>query len=77
MLGTTSTNSFTPLIKWPDDLSELRSHPTNGKAQHLVLAIPKEKLKNAPGFDKGHWPVSSDPEWSRIDKFYAVLITIN
>jgi sporulation protein YlmC with PRC-barrel domain len=49
---------------------------TNGKVQHLVLAIPKEKLKNAPGFDKSHWPVSGDPAWSQIDKFYAVLITV-
>src|SRR5665213_1729276 len=49
---------------------------TNGKVQHLVLAIPKEKLKSAPGFDKSHWPVFGDPEWSKVDKFYELLIAV-
>ena len=45
---------------------------TSGKVEHLVLAIPKEKLKNAPGFDKSHWPAVGDPAWSKIDQFYAL-----
>lgn len=48
---------------------------TNGKVQHLVLEIPKEKLTNAPGFDKSHWPVAGDPAWSHVDKFYGPLKT--
>jgi sporulation protein YlmC with PRC-barrel domain len=40
--------------------------------EHLVLDVAKEKLKNAPGFDKGHWPNMADPQWSReVDKFYG------
>ncbi len=45
------------------------------KVEHLVLATTKEKLKNAPGFDKSHWPVAADPTWSHVDKFYAPLKT--
>ena len=48
---------------------------SNGKVQHLVLEIPKEKLKTAPGFDKSHWPVNGDSKWSEVDTFYALLIT--
>ena len=48
---------------------------TDGKVEHLVLATTKEKLKNAPGFDKSHWPVAADPSWSQVDKFYAPLKT--
>jgi len=48
---------------------------TNGKIQQLVLEIPKEKLKNAPGFDKKNWPVSGDPTWMQVDRFYEILIT--
>jgi len=28
--------------------------------QCLVLDVPKERLKNAPGFDKDHWPDFAD-----------------
>ena len=27
----------------------------------FVLNVDKEKLKNAPGFDKDHWPSMADP----------------
>jgi len=43
--------------------------------EHLVLATTKEKLTNAPGFDKSHWPLAGDPAWSHVDKFYAPLVT--
>ncbi len=29
----------------------------------FVLGIDKGKLKNAPGFDKDHWPDMADPTW--------------
>ena len=45
------------------------------KVEHLVLATTKEKLTNAPGFDKSHWPVAGDPAWSHVDKFYGPLRT--
>ena len=38
----------------------------------LVLNVDKEKLKNAPGFDKENWPDFADPTWGRtIHSFYG------
>lgn len=34
---------------------------TNNKC--LILDVPKEKLENAPGFDKDNWPSSADNTW--------------
>jgi hypothetical protein len=32
--------------------------------------------KNAPGFDKDHWPAMADTSWaSDVHKFYGVKIT--
>jgi hypothetical protein len=46
--------------------------------EHLVLDVSKEHLKNAPGFDKDHWPNMADPQWSReVDKFYGPPRTAN
>lgn len=37
----------------------------------IRLNVDKEKLKNAPGFDKDDWPDMSDPNWhSLIDSYY-------
>jgi sporulation protein YlmC with PRC-barrel domain len=37
----------------------------------LVLPLDKEKLKQAPGFDKDHWPAIANADWSRdVDTFY-------
>ena len=30
----------------------------------FILDVDKERLKNAPGFDKDHWPAMADPRWS-------------
>ena len=30
-----------------------------------VLDVPKEELKNAPGFDPQHWPSMADERWNR------------
>jgi hypothetical protein len=30
-----------------------------------VLDVPKEKLKQAPGFDTDHWPAMADEKWNR------------
>lgn len=38
---------------------------------HFVLNIEKDRLKNAPGFDKNNWPNFASPDvTSSIDKFY-------
>lgn len=37
----------------------------------LVLPLTKEKLKEAPGFDKDNWPAMANPNWTKdIDTFY-------
>ena len=37
----------------------------------LTLDVSKDKLKNAPGFDKNHWPDMANPDWSKpVDEFY-------
>lgn len=42
-----------------------------GSERSLVLPLDKDKLKQAPGFDKKSWPVMANAEWSRdIDTFY-------
>lgn len=36
----------------------------------FVISADKEKLKNAPGFDKDHWP-DMTPEWAaEVNTFY-------
>ncbi|WP_028389637.1 PRC-barrel domain-containing protein [Legionella fairfieldensis] len=37
----------------------------------FILNVDKERLKNAPGFDKNNWPNFADAEFSAsIDKYY-------
>lgn len=40
----------------------LRVDPVNDR---FILDVDKEKLKNAPGFDKDHWPSMADEQWAR------------
>ncbi len=38
----------------------------------FILDFPKEKLENAPGFDKDNWPDMSDPAWiTNMQSFYG------
>jgi sporulation protein YlmC with PRC-barrel domain len=38
----------------------------------FVLDVDKERLKNAPGFDKNHWPTMADQHWaSEIHRYYG------
>jgi len=47
------------------------SHQSNGA--FFVLDVNKERLRNAPGFSKDHWPDVGDPKFgNEIDKFYGV-----
>ncbi len=40
--------------------------------KRFTLDVPLETLKDAPGFDKGHWPAMSDKTWAGgIHKFYG------
>jgi len=39
----------------------------------LILDIDKERLSNAPGFDKNHWPDMANERWgSQIHAYYGV-----
>jgi len=40
--------------------------------KRFTLDVPKASLKDAPGFDKDHWPLMSDRTWaSGVHKFYG------
>ena len=40
--------------------------------KRFTLQVPKDMLKDAPGFDKDHWPSMADPTWaSGVHKFYG------
>lgn len=41
--------------------------------KQFKLNVAKERLKEAPGFDKNHWPAMADPTWaSATHRFYEV-----
>jgi sporulation protein YlmC with PRC-barrel domain len=41
-------------------------------AKHFVLAVEKDRLKKASGFDKDRWPTMGDSTWGQgIHEFYA------
>jgi hypothetical protein len=41
--------------------------------KRFILNASKEQLKNAPGFDKDHWPSMADTTWAAgVDSFYGV-----
>lgn len=41
--------------------------------EKFVLNESKERLENAPGFDKDNWPRSADPQWRRDVRSYYGL----
>lgn len=60
-------------VPWSD--LEFVSKGTTGsgtiKEDHCILAVNKEDLRNAPGFDKSNWPNFADRNWSiNVDKYY-------
>jgi sporulation protein YlmC with PRC-barrel domain len=37
----------------------------------FILHVPKDRLENAPGFDKDHWPSMADAQWaSDLHSYY-------
>lgn len=43
----------------------------NADDKCFVLNIDKERLKNAPGFDKDHWPSMADQRWAtEVHSYY-------
>jgi sporulation protein YlmC with PRC-barrel domain len=44
--------------------------------KRFTLNATKEQLKDAPGFDKDHWPTMADTTWaSGVHNFYGVKTT--
>jgi len=44
----------------------------DAKEKRFTLNADKEKLKNAPGFDKGNWPDMGDQSWGQqIHSYYG------
>ncbi len=42
-------------------------------SERFILDVSKEKLENAQGFDKDHWPSMADSAWaSEIHAYYNV-----
>jgi len=42
----------------------------------LLVHVSEEALKNAPGFDKDHWPNTADPNWAKdIDAYFQRTAT--
>jgi sporulation protein YlmC with PRC-barrel domain len=49
-----------------------RALELNADQKEFVLNVPKDRLKNAPGFDKNEWPKSADRQWgTEIHTFYG------
>lgn len=53
-------------------VSKGRSSEGTVEEDHYVLDVSQDALKNAPGFDKNHWPDLANPNWNaNVDKFYS------
>jgi hypothetical protein len=50
-----------------------RAMTIDGADHAFILDVPKDRLKQAPGFDKDHWPDASDLGYrNQIYTFYNV-----
>jgi sporulation protein YlmC with PRC-barrel domain len=61
-------------IPWQKLSFVAKGQTTSGtlKEDHCVLNVPKEALKNAPGFSKDSWPNFADKNWSdTIQRHYG------
>jgi sporulation protein YlmC with PRC-barrel domain len=67
--------SFGGFLGMGDKLFAIPWHalkPSAKDTNKLMLDVPKDKLKNAPGFDKKSWPNMADQRWGLdVHKFYG------
>ncbi len=41
--------------------------------KRFILGVSRDRLENAPGFDKDHWPSMVDPTWAmQVHEYYDV-----
>jgi len=61
------------LFAVPWQSMKLRHDADNNQRMFLELDADKDSLKNAPGFDKDHWPNFADNHWAdEVHKHYRV-----
>jgi sporulation protein YlmC with PRC-barrel domain len=47
--------------------------PKAGEKEQFVLNVDKERLKNAPGFDKNNWPDMANHQWGeQVHAYYNI-----
>jgi len=43
--------------------------------KRFTLNVPKDRLEQAPGFDRDHWPDMADKSWAReIHSYYGIKL---
>lgn len=61
------------LFAVPWQAMKLRHDAKDNNRAFLELDATKESLKNAPGFDKNHWPSMADTRWTdEVHKHYRI-----
>jgi len=46
--------------------------------KRFTLDVAQSALKDAPGFDKDHWPAMADPTWARgVHSFYGTSYNVD
>lgn len=51
----------------------LQAFRVDTKDKKMVLDVSKERLKDAPGFDKDNWPKHSDNKWTQsVHTYYGI-----
>ena len=51
----------------------LQAMRVNTQSEKLILDESKDRLENAPGFDKEHWPDNADTKWqSDVRSYYRI-----
>jgi hypothetical protein len=44
----------------------------DSEKERIVLDVDKDRLKDAPGFDKDNWPDMADPQFrSNLDRYFG------
>jgi sporulation protein YlmC with PRC-barrel domain len=47
--------------------------PKAGEKEQFVLNVDKERLRNAPGFDKNNWPDMANRQWGeQVHTYYSI-----
>lgn len=51
----------------------LQAFRTDTEEEKMVLDVPKDRLENAPGFDKDNWPKHGDAKWTQdVRTYYGI-----